>query len=118
MKGKGLKRAGEKELVDDKKVLSIWDAEKEQWYISIVDVIVILTGTDRGRMYWSDLKTKLKKEGSELSAKIGQLKMQSADGKFYLTDVADTELLFCFKQFIPLPKAELFKHWLVQVVSK
>lgn len=69
MKGKGLKRAGKKELVDDKKVLSIWDAEKEQWYISIEDVIVILTGIDRARKNCSDLKTKLKKEGSELSEK-------------------------------------------------
>ena len=78
-------------LFEERQVRTIWDAEQEKWYISIVDVIEILTGTDRPRKYWSDLKTKLKKEGSELSEKIGQLKMQSSDGKFYLTDVADTE---------------------------
>jgi hypothetical protein len=105
-------------LFEDKQVRSIWDAEKEKWYISIVDVIVILTGTDRARKYWSDLKSKLKKEGSELSAKIGQLKMQSADGKFYLTDVADTEQLFRLIQSIPSPKAEPFKLWLAQVASE
>ena len=66
----------------------------EKWYISIIDVIEILTGTDRSRKYWSDLKAKLKKEGSELSEKIEQLKLQSSDGKFYQTDVADTEQLF------------------------
>ena len=62
-----------------------------KWYFAIVDVIEVLTGTDRPRKYWNDLKTKLRKEGSELSEKIGQLKMQSSDGKFYKTDVADTE---------------------------
>ncbi len=72
---------------------SVCDAEQEKWYISIVDVIEILTGTDDSRKYWSDLKAKLKKEGSELSEKIGQLKLQSSDGKFYQTDVADTEQL-------------------------
>jgi hypothetical protein len=81
-------------LFEEKQVRSIWDDKQEKWYISIVDVIEILTGTDRPRKYWSDLKAKLKKEGSELSEKIGQLKMQSSDGKFYQTDVADTEQLF------------------------
>ena len=82
------------QLFEDKKVRTLWDEEQEKWYISIIDVIEILTNTDRPRKYWSDLKAKLKKEGSELSEKIGQLKMQSADGKFYLTDVADTQQLF------------------------
>jgi hypothetical protein len=86
--------------------------------MSIIDVIEILTGTDRPRKYWSDLKSKLKKEGSELSEKIGQLKMQSADGKFYLTDVADTEQLFRLIQSIPSPKAEPFKKWLAQVAAE
>jgi len=81
-------------LFEEKQVRSLWDAEQEKWYISIVDAIEILTGTDRPRKYWSDLKTKLKKEGSELSEKIGQLKMQSADGKYYRTDVADTESIY------------------------
>ena len=68
-------------LFEEKKVRRIWDAEKEQWYFSIIDIIEALTGTDRPRKYWSDLKAKLKKEGSELSENIGQLKMLSADGK-------------------------------------
>jgi hypothetical protein len=105
-------------LFEEKQVRSIWDAKEEKWYISIVDVIEILTGTDRPRKYWSDLKAKLKKEGSELSEKIGQLKMQSSDGKFYQTDVADTEQLFRLIQSIPSPKAEPFKLWLAQVGSE
>lgn len=80
-------------------------------------MIEILTGTDRPRKYWGDLKTKLKKEGSELSEKIGQLKMQSTDGKYYKTDVADTEQLFRLIQSIPSPKAEPFKLWLAQVAA-
>ena len=105
-------------LFEEKQVRSIWDAEQEKWYISVVDVIEILTETDRPRKYWSDLKTKLKKEGSELSEKIGQLKMQSADGKFYNTDVADTEQLFRLIQSIPSPRAEPFKLWLAQVAAE
>ncbi|MBV6484647.1 MAG: hypothetical protein KFKLKKLM_01157 [Flavobacteriales bacterium] len=105
-------------LFEEKQVRSVWDDEQEKWYISIVDVIEILTGTDRPRKYWSDLKAKLKKEGSELSEKIGQLKMQSSDGKFYQTDVADTEQLFRLIQSIPSPKAEPFKLWLAQVASE
>lgn len=105
-------------LFEEKKVRTVWDAEQEKWYISVVDVIEILTGTDRPRKYWSDLKIKLKKEGSELSEKIGQLKMQSSDGKFYNTNVADTEQLFRLIQSIPSPKAEPFKLWLAQVASE
>lgn len=105
-------------IFEDKKVRTLWDEEKEKWYLSIIDVIEILTGTDRPRKYWSDLKRKLKKEGSELSEKIGQLKMQSSDGKFYNTDVADTEQLFRLIQSIPSPKAELFKLWLAQVAAE
>lgn len=81
-------------IFENKKIRSNWDNEQEKWFFSVVDIIEVLTDTDRPRKYWSDLKSKLKKEGSELSAKIGQLKMQSEDGKFYLTDVADTEQLF------------------------
>jgi len=77
-----------------------------------------LTNTDRPRKYWSDLKSKLKKEGSQLSEKIGQLKMQSSDGKYYKTDVADTEQLFRLIQSIPSPNAEPFKLWLAQVKSE
>jgi hypothetical protein len=106
------------QIFEDKKVRTIWDDDQEKWFISIIDVIEVLTNTDRPRKYWSDLKTKLKKEGSELSEKIGQLKMQSADGKFYKTDVADTEQLFRLIQSIPSPKAEPFKLWLAQIASE
>ena len=92
---------------------------KNEWWFSIVDVIEALTGSERPRKYWSDLKNKLSEEGySELSEKIGQLKMQSADGKFYKTDVADTEQLLRLIQSIPSPKAEPFKLWLAQVASE
>ena len=82
------------QLFEDKKVRTVWDSEQEKWFISIIDVIEILTETDRSRKYWNDLKNKLKKEGSQLSEKIGQLKMQAPDGKMRLTYVADTEQLF------------------------
>lgn len=88
-------------LFEEKQVRSAWDAQQEKWFFSIIDVIEILSGTDRPRKYWSDLKAKLKKEGSQLSENIGQLKMQSADGKYYLTDVADTEQLFRLIQSVP-----------------
>ena len=90
---------------EDKRVRTVWDAEQEKWYFSIIDVVGFLTDSDRPRKYWSDLKSKLKTEGSQLSEKIGQLKMLSADGKFYKTDVADTEQLFRLIQSIPSPKA-------------
>ena len=105
-------------LFEEQQLRTVWDSEQEKWYISIVDVIEVLTGTDRPRKYWNDLKTKLKKEGSELSEKIGQLKMQSPDGKYYQTDVADTEQLFRLIQSIPSPKAEPFKLWLAQVAAE
>ena len=101
-------------LFQQQKVRTHWDEEKEKWFFSIIDVIEILTGTDRSRKYWSDLKAKLKKEGSELSENIGQLKMEASDGKFYKTDVADTEQLFRLIQSIPSPKAEPFKQWLAK----
>lgn len=106
------------QLFEDKQVRTVWDAKQEKWYLSIIDVIEILTGTDRPRKYWSDLKTKLKKEGSELSEKIGQLKMPAPDGKMRMTDVADTEQLFRLIQSIPSPIAEPFKLWLAQVASE
>ena len=113
-----MERQNEIKLFEDKKVRTLWDADQEKWYLSIVDVIEVLTGTDRPRKYWSDLKAKLKKEGSELSEKIGQLKMEAEDGKSRLTDVADTEQLFRLIQPIPSPKAEPFKLWLAQVAAQ
>jgi len=94
-------------LFEQKQIRSVWSEEEEKWYFSIVDVIEVLTGSPRSRKYWNALKTKLKEEGSELSQKLGQLKMQSSEGKFYKTDVADTEQLFRLIQSIPSPKAEL-----------
>lgn len=105
-------------LFEEKQVRNVWNAEQEKWYFSIVDVIEILTDTDRPRKYWSDLKVKLKKEGSELSEKIGQLKLTGKDGKMRMTDVADTEQLFRLIQSIPSPKAEPFKLWLAQIASE
>lgn len=104
----------EVKLFEQQKVRTHWDEEKQRWFFSIIDVIEILTGTDRGRKYWNDLKTKLKKEGSELSEKIGQLKMEASDGKMRMTDVADTEQLLRLIQSIPSPKAEPFKQWLAK----
>jgi len=101
-------------LFESKKIRSHWDTAAGKWYFAIVDVIEALTGSDRSRKYWNDLKSKLKKEGSELSEKIGQLKMQSADGKFYKTDAADTEQLLRLIQTIPSPNAEPFKQWLAK----
>src|SRR3989338_4269692 len=92
-----------------------WNGEKELWYFAIMDVVQVLAQTDRPRKYWNDLKTKLKNEGSELSEKIGQLKMQAPDGKYYLTDAADTETMLRLIQSIPSPNAEPFKLWLARV---
>ena len=105
-------------LFEEKQVRGIWNDNEEKWYFSVVDVIQVLTESDRPRKYWSDLKSKLKKEGSELSEKIGQLKMQSEDGKFYQTDIADTEQLFRLIQSIPSPKAEPFKLWIAKVARE
>ena len=106
------------QLFEDKRIRTAWDAEKEEWYFSIVDVVAVLTDQPDQRhaaKYWSVLKTRLKKEGSELTTKCSQLKMRSADGKRYNTDVADTEQLLRIIQSIPSPKAEPFKLWLAQV---
>ena len=107
---------GSIQLYEDQKIRTAWDAEKEEWYFSIIDVISVLTGTANPRRYWSDLKRKLKAEGAnELYEKIVQLKMLSSDGKRYKTDVANTEQLLRIIQSIPSPKAEPFKAWLAMV---
>ena len=102
-------------LFESKKVRTHYDTEKELWYFSVIDVIEILTNSPRPRKYWSALKTKLQAEGSELSQKLGQLKMAADDGKMRETDVADTETLLRIIQSIPSPKAEPFKQWLAKV---
>jgi hypothetical protein len=102
-------------LFESQKIRSHWDGEKGTWYFSIVDIVGVLTDSPNPRKYWSVLKTRLKQEGSELTTNCSQLKMQSADGKFYLTDVADTEQLLRLIQSVPSPKAEPFKQWLAKV---
>ena len=96
-------------LFEDNEIRSIWDSEKEEYYFSVVDVIVALTKSDRPRKYWNDLKKKLENEGSELSEKIGQLKLKSKDGKFYNQDVLDTKGILRLIESVPSPKAEPFK---------
>lgn len=105
------------QLFEERKVRTLWDDEQEKWYFSIVDVIEVLTDTDRPRKYWNDLKKKLHLEGSELSEKIGQLKMLAADGKMRITDVADTEQLFRLIQSIPSPKAEPISFLQIKLVT-
>lgn len=105
-------------LFDGKEIRSIWDSEKEEYYFSIVDVIGALTESLRPRKYWNDLKKKLENEGSELSEKIGQLKLKSSDGKYYNQDVLDTKGIFRLIESIPSPKAEPFKLWLASLGSE
>ena len=102
-------------LFEDRKVRTLWDEEAEKWWFSVVDIIGILTDQpdyEKVRSYWKWLKRKLKEEGSELVSNTNQLKMESADGKKYLTDVADTEQVLRLIQSIPSKKAEPFKLWL------
>lgn len=105
-------------VFEEKKVRTLWDNETEEWYFSVVDVVAVLTDSENPRRYWSDLKRKLIKEGSQLYEKIVQLKMLSSDGKFYKTDVATTQQIFRIIQSIPSPKAEPFKLWMAQVVKE
>lgn len=100
----------------EKKIIrTAWNEQEEEWYFSIVDVVGVLTESERPRKYWSDLKKKLQQEGCEVSEKIGHLKMLSADGKMRLTDVANTEQLLRIIQSVPSKKAEPFKQWLAEV---
>lgn len=103
-------------LFKGSEIRSIWDSEKEDYYFSVVDVISALTNANIPRNYWSDLKRKLKEEGSELHEKIVQLKLLSKkDNKNYLTDVLDTEGIFRLIESVPSPKAEPFKMWLASL---
>ena len=103
------------QLFESVHVRSHWDETQEKWYFSVVDVVQGLTDSSRPRKYWSDLKVKLQKEGSQLSEEIGQLKMKSPDGKSRATDAADVPTLLRLIQSIPSPKAEPFKQWLAKV---
>ncbi len=102
-------------LFNERRIRTQWNEDQEKWYFSIVDVVGVLTESENPNNYWKVLKNRLKKEGSELVTNCNQLKMESSDGKFYKTDVADTEQLFRLIQSIPSPKAEPFKMWLAQV---
>ena len=102
-------------LFKGKKIRKHWDEKKELWYFSIVDVVSILSQSKDARNYWKVLKNRLKSEGSEVVTKCNHLKLQAPDGKYYLTDVADTETMFRIIQSIPSPNAEPFKLWLARV---
>ncbi len=103
-------------VFEGKKIRRYWDENNEKWYFSIVDIVDILTGSPNARSYWKVLKNRLKKEGSEVVTLCNHLKMQATDGKYYLTDSADTETMFRIIQSIPSPNAEPFKLWLARVV--
>ena len=104
------------QIFEGKKIRSVWDNEKEEWYFSVVDVVGILTDSLNPNNYWKVLKKRLKDEGNELVTNCNQLKMKShKDGKMYMTDVADIQGIFRVIQSIPSPKAEPFKMWLAQV---
>ena len=108
-------------IFEEKKVRTIWDAEKEEWYFSVVDVVAVLTESVdflTARKYWNKLKQRLKEEGNEMVTNCHQLKLPAADGKKRLTDVATTEQLFRLIQSIPSPKAEPFKLWMAQVAKE
>jgi hypothetical protein len=105
-------------IFEDKKVRTGWDAEQEKWYISIVDIVAVLTDSPNPQVYWRVLKKRLKDEGNETVTNCNGLKMPALDGKMRLTDVADTEQLFRLIQSIPSPKAEPFKLWLASVAAE
>ena len=109
------------QLFEEKKVRTVWDDQDEKWYFSIVDVCWVLADSkdyQTARKYWNKLKERLRKEGNESVTNCHQLKLQAADGKYYKTDVADTEQLFRLIQSIPSPKAEPFKQWMAEVAKQ
>ena len=98
-------------------IRTIWDKDSEKYYISVADIVTVLTQSTRPRKYWSDLKKKLIEEGNEVSGKIGQLKLKAEDGKYRMTDVRDIEEMFRIIESIPSKNAELLNSgWLVLVV--
>lgn len=108
------------QIFNGQKVRTVWNADEEKWYFSIVDVVAVLTDQpdyDHARNYWKVLKHRLNKEGNETVTNCNQLKMLANDGKMRLTDVADQQQLFRIIQSIPSPKAEPFKQWMAQVAS-
>ncbi len=113
-----MEKQSEIKIFEEQKVRTVWDAEQEKWYFSIIDVIEILTGSPNPQVYWRVLKKRLKDEGNETVTNCNALKMPAPDGKMRLTDVADTEQLFRLIQSIPSPKAEPFKQWLAKVAAE
>jgi hypothetical protein len=113
-----MKKENEIKFFEDKQVRSVWDTEQEKWYISVVDVISVLTESVDPAGYWRKLKQRLKDEGNETVTNCNTMKMPAPDGKMRLTDVADTEQLFRIIQSIPSPKAEPFKQWLAQLAAE
>ena len=113
-----MSKQSEIKIFENKQVRTLWDAEKEKWFVSIVDVITILTDSIDPNAYWRKLKQRLKAEGNETVTNCHGLKMLAADGKMRMTDVVDTEQLFRLIQSIPSPKAEPFKLWLAQVAAE
>ncbi len=105
-------------IFETKQVRTLWNADEEEWYFSVVDIVSVLTDSPNPRKYWSVLKTRLKAEGSELTTNCSQLKMQSSDGKYYKTDCLDTKGVLRLVQSVPSPKAEPFKMWLAKVGSE
>ena len=105
-------------LFEERRVRTVWDDEQEKWYFSIVDVVAVLTDSSNPQTYWRVLKKRLLAEGNETVTNCNGLKMQAADGKMRLTDVADTEQLLRLIQSIPSPKAEPFKLWMAKVASE
>ena len=106
------------QLFDNKRIRTQWDAEKEKWYFSVVDIVEVLTGSSDASAYWRKLKQRLKEEGNETVTNCHALKMRASDGKNRLTDVADQEQMFRLIQSIPSPKAEPIKRWIAQVASE
>lgn len=102
-------------LFEGNEIRSIWDSEKEEYYFSVVDVIAALTESKEPRKYWSVLKNRLKKEGSQVTTNCSQLKMMAPDGKKRMRDVLDTEGIFRLIESVPSPKAEPFKVWLAKL---
>ena len=105
-------------IFEGNEIRSVWSSEEEKYYISVVDVVKALTASDRPRKYWSDLKRQLREEGTELSEKIGQLKLKASDGKYYITDVVDIENMFRIIESIPSKNAEPIKQWLAHLGSE
>ncbi|MDR1826206.1 MAG: Bro-N domain-containing protein [Rickettsiales bacterium] len=111
-------RSTDIKLFEKQNIRTLWDDAAEKWYFAIIDIVGALTDSPNPRKYWSVLKTRIKAEGGELTTNCSQLKMQAADGKFYLTDAADTEQILRIIQSIPSKKAEPFKLWLARVGSE